>query len=198
MSYYPTPNEPKHKSLEELLENECIKRNITILNLPQYYDLDNKQKNSYSKCFSNECLFIRSHPDKILLGSDTIFIDCKTQQKKHDENIAIELSSFYWGIKYNIMVLKFFYLHYNSQGEPMVFTPINNEPHVFMIQPHWLNHPMADVFNKYVSEIKNNFENKKIKIKILETKGSRDPFVLKKLESLKELPLIPILDAMKP
>lgn len=197
MRFYPTPEHKEHSDLEKRIIDECEKRGIRVLDVPQYYHLSKEIMELYSKCFSNESLFIRNHPDLLLLGKESVFVDCKTTYRKDTGNIAIELSSFYWGTRLNDLGIKFYYCREES-GDLLLFAPSYNPPEAVFIQPHWQdNEEICKTFRSYATYLKWYFDLEFPIYDVHRSSGSGDPFVIKGVERLTENPLSIYLDTIQ-
>lgn len=192
--FYPYPDHQGHQHIEHLLTENCKQANAIIVDCPQYYFLPQNQKELYARTFSENTLFIRSMPDKLIMSNPPVFVDMKATVRKDTGNIAIELSSFYFNLqRCKIGISSFF--AYLLDNELRFFSPAIIRPSAIFIQSKWktIAYP---IFIKYAQEIKRHFETNflyDIVIHDLETSGSGDPFVLLPIPTVGSLTLKQIL-----
>lgn len=123
-------------------------------------------------------------------GEDSALIDLKTTTFRKDTgNIAIELSSFYWGLRLNIAKTNYHYCYEDSKGEVFFFSPINNSPEVIFLQPRWLGTKAGKEFREYIKFILQKFELPDRIVNEWSTGGSKDPFILKSKFTLNKIPI---------
>lgn len=127
-------------------------------------------------------------------GEDSALIDVKTTFRKDAVNIAIELSSFYWGLRLNMAKTNYLYCYEDTTGEVFFFSPINNSPEVIFLQPKWLGTKAGKEFREYIKFILNKFELPDRIVKKWSTGGSEDPFILKSKFTLNKIPIKNYLD----
>lgn len=127
---------------------------------------------------------------------DSSLIDLKTTFRKDTGNIAIELSSFYWGLRLNMANTNFNYCYEDSTGEIFFFSPINNSPEIIFLQSKWLGTKAEKEFREYIKFILNKFELSDLIVNEQDTKGSKDPFIIKSILTINKIPLKNYLDTI--
>jgi len=194
VTFYPSVDHLNHVNLERELGEICNLSSVEIVDVPYYGLLPDDQKGLYAKTFSDESLYVRSLPDKLVLSDPPFFVDAKTVVRKDTGNIAVELSSFYFNLKRCKAGVHVFYLYRSAErkaGVPSplwIFSPLWARPSVIFIQPRW-DGPDRHTFQRYAQVIKDHFEMGSlhtIAIHDTPTSGSQDPFLLIPTLTLKQ------------
>lgn len=184
--FYPNVDHSNHINLERMLRDVCNAFKVEVVDVPSYALLPEEEKQLYAKTFSNETLYVRSLPDKLVLTRSPFLIDAKTIVRKDTDNVAIELSSFYFNLQRSKDGIRVFYLYVDDKERGLeeeklkIFSPFWTYPSAIFIQPRWKD-ANRERFQKYAHVIKEHFENSlfyTIHIYEQQTAGSQDPFLL--------------------
>lgn len=197
MSFYPKPDDPRHKKLVGDIKEVCTELNARCIDMVRYYDgLPEGDAESIKGDFSHEALWTRTLPDLFIRPAEpaSFYLDVKTSDPKYP-NISIELSSFYWTFRRNMpdsrgVKCNHLYAVLDRDSNICVFSPLLTEILRVNISPfHWFKGERVpwspeeiELFRHYAECITQNPRS----IQEKETEGGTgDPFVLIPKESLK-------------
>lgn len=189
--FRPRPDHPEHVNLVEELCNICLFYAVDVIDVPTYDLLARKDRELYKKNFSDEALYIRSRLDKLVLTNPPFLVDAKTCVRKDTGNYSIELSSFYFNLQLCKLGVHAFYLYWDIDKEPRIFSPLSAPPSTIWIQEdRWVGADRQR-FERYASTIKQHFEigwlgRDRIEDRKEPTGGSEDPFLLIPIPTLKQ------------
>lgn len=187
-AFSPTPDYQGHVDLENLLDRVCARLLVSVVKVPNHAVLSELETEVYNKNFSNESLYIRSLPDKLVLTRHPFFVDVKSTYRKNTGNISVELSAYYFDLKRVKQGIHVCFLYETERGEPRVFSPLSHVmPEFIVIQPKWVGEQRR-LFLSYVAFIAEHLgvQLNDLSIYNIRTEGSEDPFIVISINSLWE------------
>jgi hypothetical protein len=186
--FHPTPTYHGHVQLESLLDRVCKRHSVAVITVPNHAALSEQEKEVYNENFSNESLYIRSLPDKLVLTKQPFFIDAKSTYRKNTGKISIELSAYYFDLKRVKQGVRVCFL-YEEKGEPRVFSPLSYVlPAFIIIQPKWTGR-QRELFRSYAASIAEHLGielDVDLPVYMIKTGGSEDPCVIIPINNLWE------------
>lgn len=192
--FYPSVDHLDHVNLERDLREICDRFSVKVVDVPSCGLLPNDEGKLYAESFSDESLYVRSLPDKLVQSDPPFLVDAKTAVRKDTGNFSIELSSFHFNLQRCKTGIRAFYVYRREEKKPWIpsplwiFSPLWSRPSAIFIQPKW-DGADRQTFLRYAHTIKEHFEMGlpyKIPIHKKDTGGSRDPFVLIPIPTVKE------------
>jgi len=197
--FYPSVDDPRHESLTEKIQEICREYSAQCIDMVRYYELPEKDADFLKTDFSHEALWIRTLPDLFIspLNPPPFFLDVKTKANPKYQNVAVELSSFYWSLRRNIQDFSgincgHLYATRDLQAKIRVFSPLLVKVKKTIISKHhWFKHShlpweqeTIELFRRYATCTNSIIDERD------RTSGSGDPFVLIPQTRLEKHPIL--------